>query len=362
MLLYNKYRPRTLNDMVGQEVNVRILRNMVNSGNVRQSFIFSGPKGSGKTSMARILSKMLNCQKGTTSEPCLECEYCLMIEKSVSIGTIEMDAASNNGVDTIRKINEEATFSSLDMRYKIWIFDEAHMMTKSAWNAFLKNLEEPPPNVVFIIATTEINQIPETIQSRCLRFNFTNLTNDQVFMFLKKVCDSEKVLYEEIALKIISKRSKGGMRSALTDLEMAIMASGNNCVDENIAMSITHGFNEKITYFLAKSILDNNMSNVITITQGLEKQDVSPKDIMSNLIEFLHLIYSYQLTKQDSMFLFSNQDDKQNAVNLANKFNNSKLAEAISILGIAYKDLVYNPNSKQFLDVSVHKATQAYHC
>ena len=222
MLLYNKYRPRTLSDLVGQTVNVKILKTLIDNNNVRPCYIFSGHRGTGKTTAARILAKMVNCEKGVTSTPCLECANCKAIEEGTSAEVREIDAASHNGVDHIRSINEELNFASLGTRYKIWILDEAHMMTKQAWNALLKNLEEPPPGVIFVICTTEINQIPETVKCRCLRFNFRKLSSDEIYSFLKHVCDKEGVTYEDNALKIISKNAKGGMRDALTELEKAI--------------------------------------------------------------------------------------------------------------------------------------------
>lgn len=360
MLLYNKYRPRTLNDIVGQSINVKILKNLVDSGNIRPCYIFSGYKGTGKTSVSRIMAKMVNCEKGITSTPCLECENCKSIENGSAIEVNEIDAASHNGVDDIRKINEEVNFASLGMRYKIYILDEAHMLTKQAWNAFLKNLEEPPEKVIFIICTTEVNQIPETVRCRCLRFNFKKLTSEEIYSFLKYVCDKEDVKYEDNALKIISKNSKGGMRDALTELERVIIAADNGIITENVASQATMSFNYKVVFYLAKAILQGTMSNTLLITQGLDKSGVAPPAILDELIEFLHSVYSYQIMKNESALLFASTEQKNDIMSLANEFDNDRLAKVISELSEGYKTLPYNPNPRYFLDVLIHQASKTY--
>ena len=360
MLLYNKYRPRTLADLVGQSVNTKILKNLIDNNNIRPCYIFSGYRGTGKTTVGRILAKMLNCEKGVSSTPCLECDNCKSIEDGTAVEVREIDAASHNGVDYIRGINEELNFASLGMRYKMWILDEAHMMTKQAWNALLKNLEEPPPGVIFVICTTEINQIPDTIKSRCLRFNFKKLSSEEIYSFLSHVCDKEGVTYEENALKIISKNAKGGMRDALTELEKAIIVADGKTLTENIASQITMSFNYKVVYFLAKAILDGTMSSALLITQGLDKSGITPSAILDELIEFLHSIYSYQIVKNDSVLLFASVEQKTDIMQLANEFDNDRLAEVIADLSGAYKTLPYNPNPRYFLDVSIHHASKIY--
>ena len=360
MLLYNKYRPRLLTDLVGQNINSKILKNIVDSGQIRPSYMFIGPKGTGKTTSARILAKMINCEKGISSTPCLECENCLSIENGSSVEVREIDAASHNGVDDIRAINEEVNFSSLGSRFKVWILDEAHMLTRQAWNAFLKNLEEPPPNTIFIICTTEANQIPETVRCRCLRFNFSKISETDTFNFLKMVCDKEEVQYEDNALKIISKNSKGGLRDALTDLEKIIIASDNFTVTEALASQISMTLGYKVVFYLAKSILDQSMKNVLLITQGMDKTNIQVGPVLDELITLLHSVYSYQILKNDNVLLYVPAEQRESVVNLCNEFDNNKLAKTITTLSECYRMLAYNPNPRYYFDVAMHKAMCEY--
>ena len=220
--LYRKYRPSTFESMVGQENVTKILKNQIKSGKISHAYIFSGTRGTGKTSAAKVFSRAINCLNPKDGEPCNECEVCKNILEGNTTDVIEMDAASNNSVENIRQIRQEVVYATIDVKYRVYIIDEAHMLTTSAFNALLKTLEEPPANVVFILATTEQHKIPVTILSRCLRFDFNRISEDDIVSRLKIVLDEEKINYEEEAITFIAKLAEGGMRDALSILERCI--------------------------------------------------------------------------------------------------------------------------------------------
>lgn len=214
-----KYRPRKFSEVVGQDVAVRVLKNAIRLNKVSHAYLFAGPRGTGKTTIARILTKALNCLQPVDGEPCGVCENCLAIDKGSFPDLIEIDAASNRGIDDIRAIRDAVSYTPIKGKYKVYILDEAHMLTKEAFNALLKTLEEPPPKTVFVLCTTEYEKIMPTILSRCQRLIFSKLREDQIVENLKKICQAEGIQYEEEALYMIAKLSDGGMRDAVSLLD-----------------------------------------------------------------------------------------------------------------------------------------------
>ncbi len=214
-----KYRPRKFSEVVGQDVAVRVLKNAIKLNKVSHAYLFAGPRGTGKTTIARILTKALNCLQPVDGEPCGVCENCLAIDKGSFPDLIEIDAASNRGIDDIRAIRDAVSYTPIKGKYKVYILDEAHMLTKEAFNALLKTLEEPPPKTVFVLCTTEYEKIMPTILSRCQRLIFSKLREDQIVENLKKICQAEGIQYEEEALYMIAKLSDGGMRDAVSLLD-----------------------------------------------------------------------------------------------------------------------------------------------
>ena len=232
--LYRKYRPQNFSDMVGQEHITKILKNQINSNKISHAYIFSGTRGTGKTTAAKVFARAINCLNNKDGEPCNECEACLSILEGNTTDVVEMDAASNNSVENILSIRQEVAYSTTGLKYKVYIIDEAHMLSTSAFNALLKTLEEPPENVVFILATTEEHKILPTILSRCIRFEFKKINKEGIVKRLEYVLKDYNTEYDIEALKHIAELADGGMRDALSILERCITASEGAITEEKI--------------------------------------------------------------------------------------------------------------------------------
>ena len=235
--LYRRHRPRTFADVVGQEHVVRTLRNAVQHGQVHHAYLFVGSRGTGKTSMAKILASCLNCVNGPTIEPCGVCDSCVSIANATSMDVIEMDAASNNSVDDIRDLRDSVAYAPVSGRSKIYILDEAHMLSPQAWNAFLKTLEEPPPNTIFVLATTEAQKVLPTVVDRCHRFDFGRPTADQLAAVLRRVAGQESIEIGPDAVALIARHATGSFRDALGTLEQLVTYSGSEiAIDDVLAV------------------------------------------------------------------------------------------------------------------------------
>jgi DNA polymerase III subunit gamma/tau len=232
--LYRRHRPRTFDEVVGQEPVVRTLRNAVERDQVHHAYLFVGSRGTGKTSMAKILAACLNCEHGPTVTPCGECESCTAIARASSLDVIEMDAASNNSVDDIRELRDSVAFAPVSGRRKVYILDEAHMLSTAAWNAFLKTLEEPPPDTVFVLATTEAGKVPATVVDRCHRFDFQRPTVEQIAQVLRRTAESESIEIPPEAIAALARSATGSFRDALGTLEQLLAYSGPTIALEDV--------------------------------------------------------------------------------------------------------------------------------
>jgi DNA polymerase-3 subunit gamma/tau len=232
--LYRRHRPRTFADVIGQEHVVRTLRNAIEQGNVHHAYLFVGSRGTGKTSMAKMLAACLNCVNGPTTEPCGACESCVSIASATSMDVIEMDAASNNSVDDIRELRDSVQYAPVSGRYKVYILDEAHMLSSAAWNAFLKTLEEPPPSTVFVLATTEANKVMPTVVDRCHRFDFRRPTVEQLATVVRRVAQKESIEVAPEAVALVARNATGSYRDALGTLEQLVTYSGSSIATEDV--------------------------------------------------------------------------------------------------------------------------------
>ncbi|RKX68063.1 DNA polymerase III subunit gamma/tau [candidate division TA06 bacterium] len=289
LVFARKYRPESFDEIIGQEHITITLSNAIKLNRIAHAYLFTGPRGTGKTSTARIFSKSLNCESGPTPEPCQKCTNCIEIKKGISPDVIEIDGASNRGIDQIRELKENVMFSPIKSRYKIFIIDEVHMLTREAFNALLKILEEPPSHVIFIFATTEPHKVPETIISRCQRFDFRRLTIPEISKQLKFIADNENLKITKEAIDKIANLSEGCLRDAEGFLDKASSFSENNITDEIIdRLSGIPDFN--IYKSLIKAIYTNSQSEIIDIVHTIYNKGYNLNIFLQQLIKYYRVI------------------------------------------------------------------------
>lgn len=284
--LYRKYRPQTLDKLVGQEHIKKTLSSAIELGKIAHAFLFTGPRGTGKTSTARILAKSLNCKNGPTIHPCGECESCRDITNSVPIDVIEIDAASNRKVEDTQSILEKIQYVPVNGRYKIYIIDEVHMLTNHAFNALLKTLEEPPENVIFILATTEVHKVLDTIKSRCQRFDFRRITTEDIVKHLRYISDEEKINISDDALFTIAKNSAGGMRDSISLLDQLSLLGVSKQVTSEDVNAILGRISFDILNKLSSKIIDAKPNEAIEILNDIYNSGNEPLQILTNLSEY----------------------------------------------------------------------------
>ncbi len=284
--LYRKYRPQTFKDLIGQENIVKALSNAINLNKISHAYLLCGPRGTGKTTTARIIAKSLNCAKGPTLEPCGECPSCKDITNSTPIDVIEIDAASNRKVEDARNILEKIQFVPVNGRFKIYIIDEVHMLTTEAFNTLLKTLEEPPENVIFILATTEPHKVLDTIISRCQRFDFRRITTEDIVARLQYICEQENISITQDALYTIARSSAGGMRDSLALLDQISVLDADKEISSDDVNEMLGRLSFETLFDLSNAILESQTQNAIELLDKVYNKGNEPFQIITNLIQF----------------------------------------------------------------------------
>jgi len=287
LVIARKWRPKTFAEVIGQEHITVTLENAIKRNRVASAFIFSGPRGVGKTTTARLLAKALNCEKGPTTTPCNECSACREIARGNSIDVLEIDGASNRGIDEVRSLRESTRYTPSNLRYKIYIIDEVHMLTTEAFNALLKTLEEPPPHVIFIFATTEANKVPSTILSRCQRFDFRRIPVPQIVDQLQMICDAEKIQVDNSALFLIAKKAEGCMRDSQSLLDQVISFCGNE-IKENDVIKLLGLISQDIYFDISKAIAGRDVAGLLDIAQRVYREGYDVQELVGSLAEHFH--------------------------------------------------------------------------
>lgn len=315
IVLARKWRPQNFDDLVGQESIVTTFKNALSSGKIVHAYLFSGPRGVGKTSSARILAKALNCTERSGSDPCGKCQSCTSITESASVDVFEIDGASNTSVDAVRELRETVKYAPSGGKYRIYIIDEVHMLSTAAFNALLKTLEEPPSHVVFIFATTEPKKIPSTILSRCQHHSFRRISKGRIREQLKKITDTEKINISESALEMISRAADGSMRDALTLLDQACSFSDD--VTEQELQSLLGLPEADIISNLSKSILSGDISSTLSLIKELTDRGSDLRQLTRELVEQFRNIAVVKVTEDAEGLLEFSREEVQRLGQLA---------------------------------------------
>ena len=309
--LYRKYRPQTLETLVGQEHVKKTLTSAIELGKISHAYLFTGPRGTGKTSTARILAKSLNCKNGPTIHPCGECSSCKDITNSIPIDVIEIDAASNRKVEDTQNILEKVQYVPVNGKYKIYIIDEVHMLTNHAFNALLKTLEEPPENVIFILATTEVHKVLDTIKSRCQRFDFRRITTDDIVKHLRYIANEEKINITDDALFAIAKNSAGGMRDSISLLDQLSILGISKEVTVDDVNSLLGRISFDTLLKLSNSIISSSISESIEILNNIYNSGNEPLQILTNLSEYFKNLLIVKTCSQNLLLELTGLNEPQ---------------------------------------------------
>jgi len=340
-----KWRPQKFSELIGQEHIVRTLRNAIELGKISHAYLFSGTRGVGKTTIARIFAKSVNCEKGVSSKPCGKCETCQEIDQGQSVDLIELDAASHTGVDHMREILENAQYLPTKNLYKIYLIDEVHMLSKSSFNALLKTLEEPPGHIKFLLATTDPKKLPVTILSRCLQFNLNKLSHNEILSQLKFIMDSEGLEFEESALSKIADFGNGSMRDALSLLDQSISYGNGSVKDKDIKAMLGLVLHDDVIK-LATLVFERKAEEVILFVRDLAHKGENLSNALRDLTSLFHQISIAQM-------LANNEQIASEIITLASQISAHDLQLFYQIAINGQKDLAYSPSEQIGLEMTL---------
>ena len=354
VVLARKWRPQTFDEVAGQETVTRALRNAIRSGRIAHAFLFSGVRGVGKTTTARILAKALNCEKGPTEEPCSKCDPCTEIAAANSLDVLEIDAASNTGVDNIRELRESARYTPARDRFKIYIIDEVHMLSNAAFNALLKTLEEPPPHVKFILATTEHAKIPVTITSRCQQYDLKPIPFVLILEHLKRICVSEEIEISDYGLRAISSAAKGSMRDGQSILEQIISLSGKQVSDEDVRVLLGM-VDEKLVAGLVDCIQERDAQSLLQRMQDAVESGVDPRNLADRMVAHVRNLMVFQVSGWEERLLQLPDSQKEVVTRQAEAFSTPDLIRFFDVLTRCEGEMRWHPNPGLHLEMAFMK-------
>jgi DNA polymerase III subunit gamma/tau len=361
-VLARKYRPQTFSEVIGQDHVTRTLRNAIEQQRIAHGYIFSGHRGIGKTTIARILAMALNCRNSDrpTPEPCGKCESCTEVRSGTSVDVIEIDAATNRGIDEIRELREAARYRPARDRYKIYILDEAHQITDAAFNALLKTLEEPPSHMVFMMATTQPEDIPQTIRSRCQHFSFHAVRFDDIVGQLKDIAKQEKIAIEDDAIAVLAEAGDGSMRDALSIMDQAIASTGKG---EKLNAALVRGLVGNVSTEVLESVMGsvarNSSEEVLQLIDKLVTEGQSPTHFIRQLVRFLRNATVAKVAGAESSLLQISSDERQRVARVATQFSEEDLTRFLQITLRTHDELGYKSEQRFHLELGILKMVHA---
>jgi len=356
--LYRRHRPGSFDEVVGQQHVVRTLRNAVEQGKVHHAYLFVGSRGTGKTSMAKILARSLNCERGgPTVTPCGECESCTTIASGSSIDVIEMDAASNRSVDDVRDLRERVAYAPTGGRWKVYILDEAHMLTKEAWNAFLKTLEEPPPNTVFVLATTEAHKVMATIADRCQRFDFQRPSLEQISEVLTRVAAVEQIEAEDAAVAMIARSASGSFRDALGTLDQLVAFGGNQVKLEDV-LELLGAADAELLFDAVDAVIAEDPKGVLLGVEKMARSGRDPAQFARDLLAHLrHLLVTQTVGEVPNTFVVTATDAERLSAQ-ASSIGAATLVRTIDELANALTSVREGDDARMAVEIALLKAAR----
>jgi len=355
LVLARKWRPQTFEEMTGQEHVVRTLSNAIKLNRVVHAYLFCGPRGVGKTTAARLLAKALNCEKGPVAQPCGACLACTEIAAGTAVDVMEIDGASNNGVENVRELRESAKYLPQRDRHKIYIIDEVHMLSGAAFNALLKTLEEPPGHVKFIFATTEAHKLPDTIVSRCQRHNFRRIPAAQIVERLKQICGAEKVRISDRSLSVIARQSDGGMRDALSLLDQILSACGSEPSDESVAEALGVIDRNLIQGFV-EGLIRRDSGKLLALVEEVYNRGSDLKRLSEEIALQLRHLFVTKTTEEAPAEL---SDSEQQALRaLSRESEAAQLARLFDAMHECLSEIARAEQPRLFLEMALLKAVQ----